>query len=269
MATGLKKGDEGRHLMTFHPMGGQTSATWFHDDAWLDFNMQQNGHGANTDVWNRIAREYSKTPIKPVLDGEPLYEDHPIGFDRNKNGTSNDVEIRKFAYWDVFAGACGHTYGNHSIWQMHDERHGGGVNGPISFWHQAIHRPGGAQMGHLRRLIESRPFLSRIPDQSLLASNAGEGADHIQATRDTHGKFAFVYSASGRPFTVDLSKLSGKMLNAFWFDPRNGEAKLFEQFARGGQREFMPPTSGAGNDWVLVLDDAARKFAAPGSTVGK
>ena len=26
---------------SFHPRGGETSSTWFHDDAWLDFNMHQ------------------------------------------------------------------------------------------------------------------------------------------------------------------------------------------------------------------------------------
>ena len=46
MARGLRKGDGGNHLMTLHPSGGNGSSTWFHDDAWLDFNMRQNGHTA-------------------------------------------------------------------------------------------------------------------------------------------------------------------------------------------------------------------------------
>ena len=46
MARGLRKGDGGAHLMTFHPTGGNGSSTWFHNDDWLDFNMRQNGHVA-------------------------------------------------------------------------------------------------------------------------------------------------------------------------------------------------------------------------------
>ena len=46
LARGLRKGDGGAHLMTFHPPGGAGSSQWFHDDAWLDFNMRQNGHVA-------------------------------------------------------------------------------------------------------------------------------------------------------------------------------------------------------------------------------
>jgi hypothetical protein len=44
MARGLRKGDGGNHLITFHPMGGQGSAENFHEESWLDFNMRQTGH---------------------------------------------------------------------------------------------------------------------------------------------------------------------------------------------------------------------------------
>ena len=41
--------------------------------------------------------------------------------------------------------------------------------------------------------FESRPFLARVPDQSLIASEAGEGTHHVQATRDIAGSYALVY----------------------------------------------------------------------------
>ena len=44
MARGLRQGDGGAHLITFHPPGGAGSSKWFHDEEWLDFNMRQNGH---------------------------------------------------------------------------------------------------------------------------------------------------------------------------------------------------------------------------------
>ena len=44
LARGVTIGAGGREdhsavLMSFHPRGGETSSTWFHDDPWLDFNM--------------------------------------------------------------------------------------------------------------------------------------------------------------------------------------------------------------------------------------
>jgi len=76
MARGLRKGDGGVHLITFHPPGGSGSSTWLHDEPWLDFNMRQNGHVKEfTGRYDQTRADYDRKPIKPVLDGEPLYED--------------------------------------------------------------------------------------------------------------------------------------------------------------------------------------------------
>ncbi len=274
MARGVAIGVTGREdyaglLMTFHPRGGATSSTWFHTDSWLDFNMQQTGHGPvpttpNTKPgWVRIGDDYRRTPTKPVLDGEPLYEDHPIGFRAAKeNGYSFDAHIRQRAYWHVFAGAFGHTYGHHSVWQMYSAGKKP-INGPLLYWTDAIHRPGAAQMQHLRTLIESRPFLTRVPDQSLIVDPL-KGADTIAGTRGDD--YAFVYSAQGRAFTVNLGKLSGARVNAWWFNPRNGATEKIGTFDNTGTRDFTPHVHGGfGTDLVLVLDDAAKNYPAPGT----
>jgi hypothetical protein len=271
MARGIAIGvagteDYSRVLMTYHPPGGAKSSTWFHNEAWLDFNMQQTGHCANTDVWNRIGADYALTPVKPTLDGEPLYEQHPICFNAGTYGYSNDYEVRKVAYWDVFSGAFGHTYGHHSVWQMYAPGRSP-VNGPQNYWYEAINQPGAAQMKHLRRLIESRPFLVRIPDQGVLASAAGSGTSRVQATRGSDGGYAFVYSAAGQAFTVNMDRISGGTVRASWYDPRVATSQVIGTYPNTGTRTFTPPSSGAGNDWVLVLDDASRNFALPGDVL--
>ena len=166
----------------------------------------------------------------------------------------NDDHARRSAYWSVFAGACGHTYGHNSIWQMYAPGRKPILN-PKSYWYDAIQAPSAVQMGHLRRLIESRHFLGRVPDQSLLASDPGEDIDHLRATQGDG--FAMVYSPNGRNFKVHLDRLSGKTIRASWFDPRTGSSKLLVEFTKQGDREFDPPGEPAvGNDWVLLLDDA-------------
>ena len=248
--------------MSFHPRGSETSSTWFHGDDWLDFNMHQTGHGLaeKSTPWARIAADYERTPVKPVLDGEPLYEDHPLAFASKVNGYSFDAHIRQRAYWDVFSGACGHTYGNHSVWQMYAPGRQP-INGPLLHWYEAIHRPGAAQMQYVRTLIESRPYLSRVPDTSIVA-NPLDGADRIVATRGDG--YVFVYSAQGRPFTVNMGKVSGEKVKAWWYNPRTGTNREIALYENTGTREFVCPSEGFGSDWVLVLDDAARNFPAPG-----
>jgi hypothetical protein len=111
----------------------------------------------------------------------------------------------------------------------------------------------------------SRPYLTRIPDQSILASPAGEGEAHVRATRDSDGSYAFVYVPLGQPVTVGLDKLAGEKIKAWWYDPRHGTAQEIGVFEKKGSIEFKPPIQGRGNDWVIVLDDAAKQFPPPGT----
>jgi hypothetical protein len=264
MAKGIAIGVSGREdydavLMTYHTSGPGHASDFFQEDPWLDFTSIQSSHGDRILNWKMIERDYNRHATKPVIDLETTYPGLAFKIMGMKAG--NDDHARRSAYWSVFAGACGHTYGHNSIWQMCVPGRKPVLNAKPP-WYEAIDAPSAAQMGHLRRLIESRPFLSRVPDQSLLASDAGDGIDHVAVTRGDG--CAMVYSPNGRSFAVDMDRLSGKMIRASWFDPRTGSKEFLAELPNRGQREFDPPGEVAvGNDWVLVLDDAERTFATP------
>ncbi|NWG12653.1 MAG: glycoside hydrolase family 140 protein [Acidobacteria bacterium] len=271
MARGLRRGDGGEHLITFHPTGGRGSAEWFHEEEWLDFNMRQNGHVAEYDRYAATRADYDRMPAKPVIDGEPIYEDHPVSFRPKEMGHSIAADVRRPLYWDLFGGAFGHTYGHHSVWQMWQPDRKP-VNGPLMPWHEAIDQPGAAQMQFGRRLLGSRPFLTRVPDESVLVdadvktSVPGAGRYRFLATRDVDGTYAMVYAPVGRRFKVRMSVISGSRVQAWWFNPRNGKATAMGEFSNIGDREFAPPDPGEHLDWVLVLDDAAKGYPPPGAT---
>lgn len=257
MADGIREGDGGRHLMTFHPMGCRSSTEYVHEDEWLDFNMIQSGHSLRIDNYSWVTTDYELVPAKPTLDGEPRYEDHPINF-KSENGFFDDTDVRQAAYWSVFAGSFGHTYGHHSIWSMTTEP----AHYFIMTWQDAMVRPGGSQMQHVRSLIESRPFLERVPDQSLLVDELS-GFNHLQATRGE--SYAFIYTPTGLSFEVNMGKISGEQVKAHWYDPRTGTAQHIGEFDNQGTVKFVPPSSGRGDDWVLVLDDSSQDFSVPGA----
>ncbi|HOX03952.1 MAG TPA: glycoside hydrolase family 140 protein [Candidatus Paceibacterota bacterium] len=271
LARGLQQGDQGRHLLTFHPPGGQGSSQWFHSDDWLDFNMRQNGHVIEfTGRYDQTRKDYDRTPIKPVIDGEPVYEDHPISFRPGELGHTTAADVRRPIYWDLFSGACGHTYGHHSVWQMWQPGRRP-INGPLLPWHEAIHQPGAAQMQYARRLLESRPFLTRIPDDAVIVAEEvatsipGAGTRRFVATRDEKGAYAMVYAPLSRTFRVRLDKIAGEPVQAWWFNPRNGTATAIGSFPNRGIQAFTPPTPGELLDWVLVLDDSRQSFPPPGA----
>ncbi len=276
LGEGLRTGDGGRHLITFHPRGGDdqisTSSKVFpNDDPLLDFNMRQNGHFNGTPTWARIASDYALIPVKPVIDGEPIYEDHPIGFNAEKYGYSTACDCRRFLYWDLFSGAFGHTYGHHTVWQMHTAARGEGTHKPINYWLEAVDSPGAWQIRHARALLESRPFLTRIPDSSLIVSTSvpnavpGAGIKFMNSTRDSDGTYGMIYSATSRPYTLNAGLLSGRSLRFWWFNPRDGSHIDLGVFPRSNLFEVTPPFQGEDLDWILVIDDAALDFGPPGS----
>lgn len=261
MGTAIQKATANKALISFHPQPNATgSAQWFHQQPWLSFNMFQNGHCRDAAVYDKISAVYNMKPTKPVMDAEPLYEDHPICFNVKDLGTSSAYDVRKYAYLDLFSGAHGHTYGCHDIWQMYSPNREA-VNGPHVYWPEAMELPGANQMTFVKKLMVSHPLLERVPDQSLIVENNYVPAERIQATRGND--YVFVYTAAGKPFTMVMGKIKGDRLNAYWYDPRNGQAKDIGEVPNKGSKQFTPPSTGYGQDWVLVLDDAAKNYAKP------
>lgn len=242
-------------------MGDASSSFWFHNESWLDFNICQSGHSMR-DLPNyaMIMSDYERKPIKPCLDSEPRYEEHAVNWKPDINGFFNDYDVRQAAYWAVFAGACGHTYGAHPVWQMYDR-----PRQPVGFvrftWKEALELPGAQQMQYLKKLVRSRPYFERIPDQQPVDSPK-VGDEHI---RVTYGKdYLFCYLPLGGAVEINSGFISGKKVKAWWYNPRNGEATEIGVFENTGKLRFNAPSQGRNFDWVLVLDNLDATFNKPG-----
>ncbi|MGC9520322.1 MAG: glycoside hydrolase family 140 protein [Anaerolineae bacterium] len=268
MARGLREGDSGAHLITYHPRGPGLSSDFLHDASWLDFNMIQSSHGARDhDNGVFVERDRQRLPPKPTIDGEPRYETIPAGF--YNAGVAHNIrfdayDVRQAAYWALLAGACGHTYGNNNIWQMWQPGREPVIHAAIP-WYEALDHPGAFQMGLARRLFESRPYQRLVPDPSIIVNGPRDGGAKIRAALADDGSFAFVYSPRGERFTIRTDVIGKRKVQATWFDPRYGITTPIHIGGNQGFQTFVPPTSGRGYDWVLVLDDPERGFPPPGS----
>ena len=288
LAEGLRAGDGGNHLITFHPVGPGDSSEMLNDAQWLDFNMYQSSHAARDhDNGLYAERDLKLTPLRPTLDGENRYEEIPVGFYlAGMSGLRrfDDFDVRQSAYWSVLAGACGHTYGDNNIWQMyrppiaHKPPAGvlallqniwmgrdGSMIGANVPWYAALDRPGAFQMGYMRHLFEAVPFRKLEPDQSIILNGPVSGGAKIRAARSSDGSYAIVYSPYGESFTLNKNVVKAARFREFWFDPRYGVSYEIDQPERWGIQTYTPPTSGRGQDWVLLIEDAAAGFPLPDS----
>jgi len=252
-----------RQLITYHPFGRTQSSEWFHNEKWLDFNMFQSGHKRydqdtaglcyGEDNWKYIVSDYNKIPVKPTLDGEPSYEGIPQGLHDATQPYWTDSDVRRYAYWSVFAGGCGFTYGNNAIMQFHKEGDSESSYGVKNTWEEALNAAGASQMNYLKQLMLSRSYFNRIPAQDIIAGNQGERYDFIAATRGVD--YAFIYTCNGSTMNINCDKMQMNRIKASWYNPRTGIFTEIGTYKADGVKIFDPPGEKAnGNDWVLILD---------------
>ena len=280
MAMGIKNGSGGNQLISYHPRGTGSSQQWLNNEPWMDFNMYQSGHGKRyNEVYRYAETLIATTPMKPFVDAEPAYEDIPIRFwdysekktslkfpsailDSNKiiskrdyfaSGYFNSHDTRVHAYWNFLSGACGYTYGNNAIWQMFKK--GGSMMIPCLYdWREALERPGANTMRYIKHIFELRSFSELIPDKTIVVGQNQKDSLHIQSAISANISFALVYLSVGQKVSIDLKRLKHTVI-ASWYNPKDGTVRKIGEFKNSGVWNFIPPSSGPDNDWLLVLDD--------------
>ena len=265
LALGIRDRVGATQLMTFHPRGGHSSSEWFHGAPWLDFHMAQSSQFPKSTNYTFIERDYALPNPIPCMDGEPAYEYPPDP--ANQKRPVGPVQIRRNAYWAVFAGAHGHAYGTHPVWQMYDEGRESRWHAATP-WHESLDLPGAVQVTYLKRLMLSRPFVTRIPDQSLLVSESPGGLDRIQVTRDGmpgHSDATYIFAYFPRRLRAEFntSRIPGDTLRIWWMNPRTGECSAPSECANAARMAFEPPSEAQDEDWVLIVDDASKQYPSP------
>lgn len=261
-------------LITFHPFGRTSSSLWFHEEKWLDFNMYQSGHrrydqaslgewddnsGKETffgeDSWKYVERDRSCGVMKPTLDGEPSYEGIPQGLHNPRNPFWEEWDVRRYAYWSVFAGAAGHTYGSNAIMQFYTLNEGKGAYGVRESWMDAMHHSGCGQLRYLKGLMESVDFVNGNPADEMLLFGQKERYHRISVFAGSD--YVLCYDYSGDEFLLDLSGYMEKKMDAWWMNPQDGTYSYITTLT-GVQKWLASPVArkDKANDWVLVLKAA-------------
>ncbi|MBX7170988.1 MAG: glycoside hydrolase family 140 protein [Pyrinomonadaceae bacterium] len=259
------KANDKNHLITFHPRGRTMSSEFFHNENWLDFNMFQSGHRNyaqdispdekhhfGEDNWRYVDNDYALKPIKPTLDGEPSYENIPQGLHDPKQTRWTDADVRRYAYWSVFAGGAGFTYGENSVMQFYKKGEPNPAYGVEIDWRESINSKGANQMLFLKKLMLSKPYFERVPANELVA-NQGEKYNYIAATKGKN--YVFFYTYTGRGINVKMGFLKDSKITFYWLNPTDGTYSAKNVIPNQGVQTFSPPSDKkGGNDWVLILE---------------
>ena len=204
-------------------------------------------------------------PIKPVLDAEPSYEDIPMGLHDPYEPRWQACDVRRYAYWSVFAGSCGHTYGHNAIMQMLKPGYptSYGDAGDVKAWYQGLKDPGFNQMQYLKRLILSFPYFERVADQSIIQEN-GEKYNRLIATRGND--YLLVYNYNNNPMTLDLTKISGAKKNVWWMTAATGQLKYLGEYDSKVLTFRYHPQSARVEDGVLIAIDTTKDYLTKDQT---
>ncbi len=257
-------------LIGYHPFGRTSSSMWHHNKTWLDFNMFQSGHrrydqaslGAwddnavkdeyyGEDSWRYVQRDYAMEPLKPTIDGEPSYEHILQGLHDETQPYWQTADVRRYAYWSVFAGAFGHTYGDNSIMQFFREDEKKGAFGVKDSWNMGLHHPGSSQMSHLFKLMSEVDFTVGYSAEALLVGKQEEKYGYISIFAGEN--FIFCYTYSRKSFTLKLTKYQDKLMEAFWFDPETGIKSFIGEVSQTELYKVVVPGKDYDKDYVLAL----------------
>jgi hypothetical protein len=248
-----------RHPLSVHPSGRQddaapaawprasvraSSAGEFHQSGWLDHNWLQTGQSpeALRRIPERIAQNITVVPRRPVIHSEGLYEN------QRQDGASA-AAIRWQAWVAMLSGAAGHGYGAAGLWQFFDpadetccgKDRQNSKTWDNSTWRTALAYEGGAQLIHLRRLLETMEWWRLRPDP---------GAAPWLFTAAIDGEQSVTYVPAGnRDRSVEL-RPSCARCQALRLNPRDGSVTGLSA------RPVQAPDN---LDWVFVQTAAKRR----------
>jgi len=260
MAKGIRKID-GNHLITYHPSGNVNASDYFNEN-WLDIDMYQTGHSRDVKDYEYIEKS-KKTAIRPIINGEPRYENIKDRFwEEGAHLWMDDTDVRTSAYWTMLSGAAGYTYGCNDIWQMYsiDKK-------PIlearTGWKQALHLQGSFDVMRMKKLISAFPWQEMKNDQSLILNKNQKDSTYIVSAIGNKKDFILAYTPMGKAINIDASKMTSEKINAFWYNPRSGESIKIGEYKTVETPEFKPWSTGRGSDFVLVILDSNSNYEIP------
>jgi hypothetical protein len=246
MAEGIRMYDT-ESLITYHPGGGVIASDLFGKAGWLQVDMFQSRHQKKFKEYRFVRKARNNQPVRPVINGEPGYENIPNLLNKWHFQRLEAADIRLAAYWSMISGAAGHTYGCNEIWQMHAAGKDP-LFGAQMPWNEALDLPGAKQMGLLRQILESLPWQQMKPSQELIADIRWPFSAIKVAMATPDKSCILTYLPVGNKIKMRLNKSELNQHKACWINPQNGEVSPIKNKP---SNTFKAPNRL--QDWLLLI----------------
>ncbi len=243
LGRGLRAGDGGAHLITYHPCGWRHSSQFWQDEDWLDFHMIETWT-AWPSVYEAVRSDYGLLPPRPVVLGEGAYEDGP----EYPLGPIDPLIVRRQAWWAWMGGGF-ITYGQNCNWREEPR------------WAEGWDQPGAGQMSLFKQIVTALPWTQMIPDQGMFASGVSSERTLNTAMRSLDSTCALIYLSSQCHALVNIDRILAPRVQATLVNPATGEkrdAGLYptgnatgETFYQWKSQWFSTP--GFWQDAILIL----------------
>jgi hypothetical protein len=246
-------------LVTTHPTGMNFPWKDWEGEKWLTVLGYQSGHGDDTATikWAHSgpASEYGRRKefTRPVINLEPPYEDHVAYQSKQRHSA---YSVRRAVYGSLLAApVAGFTYGGHGVWSWNTKPGEAPTDHPTTgtakVWKEALDLPGAAQMGYVRKLMESVPWTELRPAQQFADQQTGkDDPTKFVSCAAAEKASTFVYYFPAGAKAIIALHIRGIEGSVKWFNPRTG---TWGRPAKANpERNILQPPDD--EDWVVVVN---------------
>ncbi|HMH35046.1 MAG TPA: DUF4038 domain-containing protein [Puia sp.] len=244
---GIKQSDP-LHLWTGHfesaqgtnwPSENSLYASYIDVDGLYDFT--ESSLGSDAPQYKTELKKYGRG--KMIFQLDQSYEhDIPHGSDNEDHQW-----MRRKNYDGLLSGCAGTSF---SPGQTDNQCY------TFTRWRALMNTQGMHEARYCFEAFETRAWydLEPIPGESIITKGRGTfgSIDYVCAAMTRDGSLLMAYLPSARTVTIDMNKISGSKVNAFWYNPRTGESSWIGTVSASGSVDFKPFSSG---DWLFVIDN--------------
>lgn len=255
----IQEHDSYHHLQTAHYTNERPFATYYQDEEWMDFTLNQAGHGDYVIGVSDYKAFLSTHNDKPFVEGEAFYE-YCSTLEENGTRLCTPAMLRRVAYLTIQAGGCGYTYGAQGIWDNVWEKGQANTMGIFNrfdiTWYEAIDGPGGAQMGYMKAFYMKERFWELFPyvtGSDTINDPFGKKMPLITVSKDRSHWVLYYPEATRKSGVLEGFHNATYMMQ--WFDPVTGTYDETITEIAITDHTWNIPVKPNEHDWCLVLKE--------------